>query len=114
MSPAVVYSLAICTGDIEVNPGPSGDNHLIRSPGQNRNEQCDNTKIKTLWFTHLNCKRLVPHMDELRLILGSFKLIEPACTICFSNLVSFREMFQLKKVGTRSAHVRSRKDQQTV
>ena len=62
-----------CSGDIEVNPGPSGVEKLISLPGQNQNGRSENC-VNTLWLTHLNCRSLLPHIDELRLIFETNKL----------------------------------------
>ena len=61
-----------CSGDIEVNPGPSGVEKLISLPGQNQNGRSENS-VNTLWLTHLNCRSLLPHIDELRLIFETNK-----------------------------------------
>ena len=61
-----------CSGDIEVNPGPSFVEKPISSLGQDQNERSENS-ANTLWLTHLNCRSLLPHIDELRLIFETNK-----------------------------------------
>ena len=71
-SVASLHIQLACRGAIEVNPGPSGVEKLISSPGQNQNGQSENS-ANTLWLTHLNCRSLLPHKDELRLIFETNK-----------------------------------------
>ena len=55
-----------------MHTGPSGVEKLISSPGQNQNGWSENS-ANTLWLTHLNCRSLLPRIDELRLIFETNK-----------------------------------------
>ena len=72
-NPVVVSLILVQCGDIETQRGPtlrSIERSAVERPSSTLQSESHNSvhKTKSIWFTCLNCRSLLPNIDELRLI----------------------------------------------
>ena len=73
-NPLVVSLILVQCGDIETQPLRSIERSVAERPFSTLQSESHNSahKTKSIWFTCLNCRSLLPNIDELRLIYRPF------------------------------------------